>query len=134
MSYCYNNNVSNCYTICKEVSIVLSVVKTSTTVTKVQLPTLFIHLSRPVYSFAFENFEEKKTKSKKMTKKRRDRKKMRIFEFRNRIRIFGTNTSIQLFEYPLTFLLITTLPQIGKIQTWTYQEADPSPHLCRCTF
>ena len=31
---------------------------------------------------------------------------MRIFEFRNRIRIFGTNTNIRVFEYPLTSLLI----------------------------
>ena len=30
-----------------------------------------------------------------MTNKRWDRKKMRIFEFRNRIRIFGTNSKIQ---------------------------------------
>ena len=40
-----------------------------------------------------------------MTKQRRDIKKMRIFEFRNRIRIFGTNTNIRIFEYPLTSLL-----------------------------
>ena len=99
MSYCYNNNVSNCYTICKEVTIVLIAVKTSTTVTKVHLmreiTDFSIHLSRRVYSFAFENFEEKNEKVKN-DKKRRDRKKMRIFEFRNRIRIF---------EYPLTSLI-----------------------------
>ena len=34
---------------------------------------------------------------------------MRIFEFRNRIRIFGTNTNIRIFEYPLTSLFFSHL-------------------------
>ena len=71
MSYCYNNNVSNCYTICKEVKIVL-------TVTKVQLMREITDFNYPPFSFAFENFEEKKRKSKEMTKTQGQKKDVNI--------------------------------------------------------
>ena len=66
-------------------------VKTLTTVTSCnqlgRFSALINHLSRRVYNSSFDN----------LGVQRGDRYKMRIFEFRNRIRIFERNTNIRTF-------------------------------------
>ena len=116
--------MSNCYTICKEVTIVLIVVKTSTIVTKVQLMseiTDFNYQPFKTIVLRLKTLKKKKRKSKKMTKKRRDRKKIQIFEFRNCIRIFGTNTNIR-----ISVDILTLFTFINAFYSWF---TSPIPHI-----
>ena len=104
MSYCYNNNVSNCYTICKEVTIV-------STVTKVQLMREITNFNL-ISTFQDESIVlrlktlKEKQKSEKMTKNSGTEK---ICEYSNSEIVFEYSEGIRIFEYPLTSILFYLL-------------------------